>query len=125
MFRITQKGDLRKTHRFLTGAKNMEAFKILDSYAKQGVAALSSATPVRSGKTASSWDYEIHGSKGSYEIVWTNSNINKGVNIALIIQLGHGTRNGGYVEGLDYINPTMKPIFDSMAEAVSREVRNL
>lgn len=125
MIRITQKGDFKHTEKFLKGAKNLEAFKILESYASKGVAVLSSATPVRSGRTASSWDYEIHQSSKSYEIVWTNDNINKGVNIAVIIQYGHGTGTGGYVQGIDYINPAMKPVFQEMADAAWREVTAL
>lgn len=125
MIRITQKGDFKNTERFLKRAKNLEAFRILDRYAQRGVAALSAATPVRSGKTASSWDYEIHSSADTYAIHWTNSNINKGVNIAVIIQLGHGTGTGGYVQGIDYINPAMKPVFDEIADAVWKEVTSL
>lgn len=125
MIRVTHKGDFKKTERFLKRAKDLEAFKILEKYAKAGVDALSSSTPVRSGKTASSWDYEVHASKNSYEIVWTNSNINKGVNIAVIIQLGHGTGTGGYVQGIDYINPAMKPVFDQIADGVWKEVTML
>lgn len=125
MIRITQKGDFKHTEKFLKGAKNLEVFRILESYASKGVAALSTATPIRSGRTASSWDYEIHQSSGSYEIMWTNSNINKGVNIAIIIQYGHGTGTGGYVQGIDYINPAMKPVFQEMADAAWREVTAL
>lgn len=125
MIRITQKGDFKNTERFLKRAKNLEAFRILDRYAQRGVAVLSAATPVRSGKTASSWDYEIHSSADTYTIHWTNSNINKGVNIAVIIQLGHGTGTGGYVQGIDYINPAMKPVFDEIADAVWKEVTSL
>ena len=87
-----------------------------------GVSALESATPVDSGLTASSWDYEIHQSRNSAKIVWTNSNINQGVPIAIILQYGHGTRNGGYVQGRDYINPAIKPVFDRIAEGVWKEV---
>lgn len=125
MIRFTHKGDFKRTEKFLRRAKDLEAFKILEKYAQAGVDALSSSTPVRSGKTASSWDYEIHASKKSYEIVWTNSNINKGVNIAVIIQLGHGTGTGGYVQGIDYINPAMKPVFDQIADGVWKEVTML
>lgn len=95
---------------------------ILDQYGAKGVAALSAATPVRSGETANSWDYKIEQSGQRYSISWTNSNINNGVNIALIIQLGHGTGTGGYVQGVDYINPALRPIFDQMAEEAWQEV---
>ena len=92
--------------------------QIFNKYGQKGVQALSSATPVDSGKTASSWNYEIRGTS----IYWTNDNINKGVNIAVILQYGHGTRNGGYVQGRDYINPAIRPIFDSMVDEIWKEV---
>ena len=87
-----------------------------------GVDALAAATPVDTGKTAASWTYEIEKKNGSYSIVWLNTNVNKYVNIALILQYGHGTRNGGYVKGRDYINPAIQPIFDKIAEDAWREV---
>lgn len=98
---------------------------ILDKYGKQGVSALSSATPVDSGLTANSWRYEIETKGDQTTIYWSNSNINKGVNIAVILQYGHGTRNGGYVVGRDYINPAMRPIFDSIANEAWKEVAKL
>ena len=98
--------------------------KILEKYAKEGVSALAAATPIDSGKTASSWGYEIEVSGDSATIHWTNSNENKGVNIAVILQFGHGTGTGGYVQGRDYINPAMRPVFDRIAEEVWREVIN-
>ena len=96
----------------------------LNHYAQMGVDALKSATPVDTGKTADSWYYEIHKSISGITIRWCNSNINEGVPIAVILQYGHGTGTGGYVEGTDYINPAIKPIFDEIADAVWKEVTN-
>lgn len=105
--------------------KNLKLDKILRRYAEQGVSALRSATPTDSGLTANSWSYTIESGKNTSTIHWTNSNINKGVNIAVILQYGHGTRNGGYVAGRDYINPAMRPVFDKMAESAWMEVVKL
>ena len=125
MIVITQSGNFNNTERFLNGAKKLDVKRILESYAKEGVRALSSATPVDSGLTASSWDYKINISKGSYSISWTNSNVVDGVPIAIILQYGHGTGTGGYVQGRDYINPALRPIFDKIADSVWREVSSL
>lgn len=119
---VKQKGDFSKTEKFLNTISKKLYYRNLQKYAEQGVAALASATPIDSGTTANSWDYEIRQTKNSVSIYWTNSNINKGVPIAVIIQYGHGTRNGGYVQGRDYINPAMRPIFDKIAENVWKEV---
>lgn len=116
------KGNFQKTDNFLKKAKQGDYFRSLEKFAQEGVNALASATPIDSGKTAASWDYTISRSKGSVSITWTNSNINDGVNIAVIIQYGHGTRNGGYVQGRDYINPAIRPVFDKIAENVWKEV---
>ena len=125
MIVVKQSGNFNNTERFLNGAKKLDVKRILESYAKEGVRALSSATPVDSGLTASSWDYKIDISKGSYSISWTNSNVVDGVPIAIILQYGHGTGTGGYVQGRDYINPALRPIFDKIADSVWREVSNL
>lgn len=119
---VKQKGDFSKTEKFLNIISKKLYYRNLQKYAEQGVAALASATPVDSGTTANSWNYEIRQTKNSVSIYWTNSNVNKGVPIAIIIQYGHGTRNGGYVQGRDYINPAMRPIFDKIAENVWKEV---
>ena len=119
---VKQKGDFSKTEKFLNSISKKLYYRNLQRYAEQGVAALASATPIDSGTTANSWDYEIRQTKNSVSIYWTNSNVNKGVPIAVIIQYGHGTRNGGYVQGRDYINPAMRPIFDKIAENVWKEV---
>ena len=96
--------------------------QVLKKYAEEGIQALSAATPVDSGKTAASWGYEIEETKSGLTIYWTNSNVNKHVNIAIIIQYGHATGSGGWVEGRDYINPALQPIFDQMADALWKEV---
>lgn len=125
MIKIRQKGDFSKLNRYLERAK--EAVKIgdLDKYGKAGVAALASATPVDSGETANSWYYEIKRQNGSVSLVFKNSNVNQGVPIAIILQYGHGTRNGGWVEGRDYINPAIRPIFDKIVNDAWREVTKL
>lgn len=124
MIRFEQKGDFKKTTSFLQSMKERRFLDKLDRYGKEGVVALSSATPVKTGKTAASWDYEIKKTENSYSIIWKNSNVNNGVLIAVLIQYGHGTGWGGYVQGRDYINPAMRPIFDNIAESAWREVEN-
>ena len=125
MIKIRQKGNFSKLNRYLERAK--EAVKIgdLDKYGKAGVAALASATPVDSGETANSWYYEIKRQNGSVSLVFKNSHVNQGVPIAIILQYGHGTRNGGWVEGRDYINPAIQPIFDQIVNDAWREVTKL
>lgn len=122
MIIIRQKGDLSKTFKFLEGAKNAARKVDLDKYGREGVAALASATPVDSGLTASSWYYEIKWSKEGVSLSFYDSNIQNGVPIAIILQYGHGTGTGGYVQGRDYINPAIQPIFDRLAEELWREV---
>lgn len=122
--RFKNTGDFEKTSKFLKSIKEKRFLKKLDVWGREGVEALSSATPVDTGVTAASWDYEIHYGKSSVELVWTNSNTNKGISIALLIQYGHGTGSGGYVQGRDYINPAMKPVFDKIAEEAWKEVTN-
>lgn len=109
-------GSFTKTERFLNRMKRREYLNVLDEFGREGVQALRNATPVDSGATAEAWDYEIKRTRGYTEIVWTNSNINDGVPIAVILQYGHGTGTGGYVQGRDYINPAIRPIFDKIAE---------
>ena len=122
---VTQKGDFKTTEKFLKKSMGLDYKSVLDKYARQGVSALSAATPLKSGKTASSWSYEITQKGSSISIIWKNSNVNKGVNIAVILQYGHATRTGGWVEGRDYINPALRPIFDALAEAAWKEVKKL
>lgn len=109
-------GGFTKTERFLNRMKRREYLNVLDEFGRDGVQALRNATPVDSGVTAEAWDYEIKCTRNYTEIVWTNSNINDGVPIAVILQYGHGTGTGGYVQGRDYINPAIRPIFDKIAE---------
>ena len=125
MLRFKHRGNFKKTDRFLKGAKNLSYSDILTKYGEVGVAALSSATPIDTGETASSWGFEIEKNSDGYAIYWTNTHIEQGVPIAIILQYGHGTGTGGYVEGRDYINPALKPIFDVIAEDAWKEVRNL
>ena len=115
-------GDFSKITKFLNTMRKKDAKAVLNKYGERGVELLRNATPVKTGKTASSWRYEINVSKGRYSINWLNDNIHNGVNIAIILQYGHGTRNGGYVAGKDYINPVMQQIFSEMAEELWREV---
>ena len=122
MISFRQKGDFSKLTRFLERAKNLVHLSDLDRYGREGVAALASATPVDTGKTAASWYYDIKINKESASITFNNSNIKNGVPIAIILQYGHGTRNGGWVEGRDYINPVIQPIFDKIAEEAWKEV---
>lgn len=109
-------GGFTKTERFLNRMKRREYLNVLDEFGRDGVQALRNATPVDSGATAEAWDYEIKRTSNYTEIVWTNSNINDGVPIAVVLQYGHGTGTGGYVQGRDYINPAIRPIFDKIAE---------
>lgn len=125
MIVLTQSGNFNNTERFLEGAKKLNIKRILESYGREGVRALASATPVDSGLTADSWGFNVVVSKGSFSITWTNSNVVKGVPIAIILQYGHGTGTGGYVQGRDYINPAIQPIFQKIADSVWLEVRNL
>lgn len=125
MIKFTHKGDFSKTTRFLERAKNVVKLGELDKYGRAGVAALSSATPVDSGETASSWYYEIERQNGRVSINFKNSNINQGVTIAIILQYGHATGTGGWVEGRDYINPAIQPIFDEIANNAWKEVTSL
>lgn len=123
MITIKHKGDFSKlTKYFKNVQKAASEFFFLEKYGVRGVEALSSATPVDSGLTASSWFYEIKRESGKVSIVFHNSNVQKGVNIAVILQYGHGTRNGGYVVGRDYINPAIQSVFDDMAKKAWEEV---
>ena len=115
-------GDLKKTDTFLRKLLKQDLTTLLHRYGKRGVDALAAATPVDTGKTAASWDYTVTESPGSATITWTNSNVNDGVPIALLIQYGHGTATGGYVRGKDYIKPAIQPVLDELAEALWKEV---
>lgn len=125
MIRVTQKGDFSKATRYFEKVKEASRLKILNEYGRKGVAALQSATPVDSGLTASSWYYEIVSSKGKSTLNFKNSHVDKGVLIAIILQYGHGTGTGGWVQGRDYINPAVQPIFNELANKAWREVTSV
>ena len=124
MIKVTTRGSFDKSQAFLQRMKNRDQFKVLAKYGPIGVTALANATPKDSSKTANSWYYEIVDKLGYYAIHWYNSNVEDPgrIPIAAIIQYGHGTRRGGYVQGIDYINPAMRPIFDQIAADMWREV---
>lgn len=125
MIKFTQKGNFNKTERFLTKAARSDYLNNLERFGNEGVAALMDATPVDSGETARSWEYKITRKKGLYSIEFFNSNVVNGIPIAIILQYGHGTNNGGYVQGRDYINPAIQPIFDKLADKAWKEVTTL
>ena len=122
MIEFTEKGDFNNTERYLNKLKSDQLSSILNRYGSLGVNALSNATPIESGQTAASWYYTIVSRKGYYSIRWHNSHIEDGIPIAVILQYGHGTRNGGYVQGRDYIMPAIRPIFEQIADEAWREV---
>lgn len=123
MIKVKTAGDFRNTERFFEKSKkfNPKIRRIMEKYGQQGVDALQQATPKFSGKTANSWSYVIE----DWGVSFSNSNINNGVPVAILIQYGHATRGGGYVPGQDYINPALQPIFDQIVRDLDKEVRNL
>lgn len=125
MISFRQKGDFSKLSRYLGRLADAVHLSDLDKYGREGVDALRSATPVESGKTANSWNYEIKRGGDTITIGFYNSNVNKGVPIAIILQYGHGTGTGGWVEGRDYINPAIQPIFDKIADEAWKEVTKI
>lgn len=122
MITVKVKGSFAKTEAFLKKASKMQICAILNKYGAKGVEALSKNTPVDTGLTAESWSYEIVETGSGYKIYWKNSNIVDGVPIAIILQYGHGTGTGGYVQGRDYINPALQPVFDELADSAWKEV---
>lgn len=124
MISFKQKGDFSKLNNFLERIKGVVKMSNLDKYGEEGVKLLSNMTPKDSGKTASSWYYKIKRDNNSATISFLNSNINDGVPIAIILQYGHGTNNGGWVEGIDYINPAIQPFFNKIADEAWKEVTN-
>lgn len=122
MIKINHKGSFKNTENFLKKNITTKQLLILEKYAQEGVEALASATPVDTGETASSWGYQISFTNKGIKLTFTNSNIVNGVPIAIILQYGHATRHGGYVEGIDYINPALKPIFDKISKSLWEEV---
>lgn len=125
MISISHKGDWKKTSVFLQHAASRHNLKVLEKYGERGVQALAEATPKDTGKTASMWRYEIQNTQNGFALNFVNDNVSQGwCNIAIILQYGHGTRNGGWVEGRDYINPAIRPVFDEIANKLWEEVRN-
>lgn len=123
---LKQRGDFKKTERYLNRNKNLDRLlSILQSYGQRGVEALRSATPKDTGLTSNSWEYAINRKGSVFSIEFRNTNIQNGVPIAIILQYGHGTRNGGYVAGIDYINPAVRPIFNELANEVWKEVTDV
>lgn len=122
MLSITYKGDFTNSMGFLNRIKKMRVRSMLEDCGREGVAALQEATPKDTGLTAASWSYEIEETRDGFTLRWNNSNVNNGVNIALILQRGHGKRNGGYVAGINYINPALAPIFEKIKQKALEEV---
>lgn len=125
MITFRQKGNFSKLNRYFERVKEVVKVGDLDRFGREGVQALSSATPRDTGLTATSWEYSIERSSNRVSITFNNTNIQNGVPIAIILQYGHGTRNGGYVQGRDYINPAIQPVFDEIVENLWREVTKL
>lgn len=129
MIVVSQRGNFKHTEGFFKRAKEKRFYKTLNEYAKKGVDALAAATPVDTGKTAASWTYEVQVTESGAHIYWKNTNVKEGyafgqqgVVVALLLQYGHATRNGGWVEGIDYINPALRPVFEEIADKVWAEV---
>lgn len=125
MISIKHKGDFSKTDKYFKNVREASKIKILDKYGKMGCEALASATPQNTGKTANSWSYEIERSNGSVKLIFINSNINEYFPVAIMLQYGHGTGTGGWVEGIDYINPAIQPVFNKLTDDLWREVTNI
>ena len=119
---IRQKGDFSKTENFLKKNLKPNYITILERYGKEGVSALSAATPIDTGTTANSWRYEIRQEPWEVVLSWLNSNVSENVPVAILIQYGHATKNGGFVQGRDFINPALRPLFDRLANEAWREV---
>lgn len=122
MITIESQGEWKLTRNWFDRMTKLDLALIMNQFGKEGVSALAAATPSRSGLTSKSWNYEVTRKGNNWKITWTNSNVNKGANIAVLIQYGHGTRNGGYVVGRDYINPAVRPVFDKIAQKAWKEV---
>lgn len=125
MITFKHRGNFNKTSKLLTGALKINVLNILHKYAKRGVVALGTATPKDTGLTANLWDYSIKLKPNGYSITWTNSNTVNGIPIVILLQYGHGTGTGGYVEGRDFINPAIKPVMDKIADDIFEEVKKL
>lgn len=125
MIKVTTSGDFSKAETFLARMKKRDMFNRIDACCQQGVIALSRATPIKSGKTANSWSYEIKSSSDGLVVYWTNDHIVNGFNVAIGLQYGHGTGWGGYVKGIDYINPAIAPVFNKIADDIWQEVTRI
>lgn len=122
MITIESQGEWKLTRNWFDRMTKLDLALIMNQFGKEGVSALAAATPSGSGLTSKSWNYEVTRKGNNWKITWTNSNVNKGANIAVLIQYGHGTRNGGYVVGRDYINPAIRPVFDKIAQKAWKEI---
>lgn len=122
MIKVAHKGSFNNFEKFCNRVLNRKYLNILSEYAEKGVEALKEATPSESGKTAESWGFEIEDEFGITTIYFTNDNINDGVNVAILLIYGHGTRNGGYVEGIDFVTPALRPVFQDIADSMWKEV---
>lgn len=125
MITIKQTGNFNKTEKFFRNVTKSKYLHIFEKYGREGINALESVTPIDSGETSKSWDYKITRTKSGIKISWVNTNVVDGVPIAIILQYGHGTRNGGYVQGRDYINPVIRPIFDKITMEIWKEVTSV
>lgn len=125
MISVTHKGSFKNIESFFKRAPKVDIRSILEKYAKRGVDALSANTPQDTGLTANSWGYDIHQSNGDYTITWTNTNVVSGIPVAILLQYGHATKNGGFVQGVDFINPALKPLFDDLSKDLWEEVKSL
>lgn len=124
MIRVSVKGDFKKTNSFLERAKNLFGLGILDKYGRRGVDALRAATPKDTGETANAWYYRVVRNRRGVAIEWLNSSENEGIPIVILLQYGHGFQNGGFYEGLDFINPAMRPVFEQIADDAWKELTN-
>lgn len=123
MIHIKQKGDFSNTEKYLKKSPELSEISVLDKYGMEGIEALKLYTPKDSGETANSWYYNIERKNGEVSISFNNSKVNNGVVIAVILYYGHATNNGGWVQGIDYINPALKPVFEKIAQEAWKEVR--
>jgi len=125
LIKFTHRGDLGRTQKFLQRARKINYRPILERYAIQGLSALRASTPKDSGITADSWDFEIVTTRSGFSIFWKNKNLVDGVPVVILLQYGHATRSGTFVEGRDFINPSMRPLFDTIADNLWKEVTSL
>lgn len=125
MIKIKCTGDFTNTTKFLEGIKKLSISDILNRYGEEGARALAAATPINTGDTASKWGYTITNGRNGSSVTWTNDAVNNGIPIVILLQYGHATKNGGYVSGVDFINPAIKGVMDRLAESMWKEVTNL